>query len=250
MNGFVEDGVECFNATKQARAANLLADEVRLFTLFDKYKSALGNLTRARLERITRNRLLGDQAYVAAIGQKLILLRGRAGTGKTIKLLHIANDLCVCHGERVLVLTYNRLLVSDIRRMLTLSGVESTVDSSTIEIETIHAFLQRVLHAFSIEYPEGQYFERYEELKRTLIEYLNAQLITAQDIVEQRRNGANDLAWDKVLIDEGQDWPRTNAESCLHYLSRATSWWQVAPANSSEQPNTLTGRAASSITSQ
>lgn len=44
-------------------------------------------------------------------------------------------------------------------------------------------------------------------MKRTLLEYLDAQLITAQDIVEQRRSDANDLAWDKVLVDEGQDWP-------------------------------------------
>jgi hypothetical protein len=63
MKGFVDDGVECFHATKQARAAQLLEDEVRLFTLFDKYKAGIGNLTRSRLEKITRDTLLGDQSY-------------------------------------------------------------------------------------------------------------------------------------------------------------------------------------------
>jgi hypothetical protein len=207
MTPFVDDGLQCFHSTKQVRAQDLLVEEVRLFSIFDQYKASMGNLTRARLEKITRLRLLANQAYSQAIGNRLVQIKGRAGTGKTIKLLHIAFDLCVRRGERVLILTYNRLLVSDIRRMITLAGIDSALDRSTIEIETIHSYIFYVLRAFAFEASGSDYLQRYSEWKRLLLDYLEARLITADDIAQQRRDGANEFCWDKVLIDEGQDWP-------------------------------------------
>ena len=91
--------------------------------------------------------------------------------------------------------------------MLTLAGIDSAIDRSSIEVETIHAFLRRTFKAFGIEFLDAEYLQHYDELKQTLIEYLNTELITAADIAEQRRVGANNLCWDKLLIDEGQDWP-------------------------------------------
>jgi len=188
MSPFVDDGLLCFHSTKQVRAQDLLVEEVKLFSIFDQYKASMGNLTRARLEKITREKLLTNEAYSQAIGNKLVQIRGRAGTGKTIKLLHIAFDLCVRKGERVLILTYNRLLVSDIRRMLTLAGIDSALDRSTVEIETIHAYTLHVLEAFGFEFSGDEYLERYAEWKKILLDYLDAQLITSDDVAQQRRS--------------------------------------------------------------
>jgi hypothetical protein len=91
--------------------------------------------------------------------------------------------------------------------MLTLAGIDSAMDRSTVEIETIHRYLLHVLKAFGFDFNDADYLDRYSELKQTLLEYLDTQLITAADVAKERRKGANEFCWDKVLIDEGQDWP-------------------------------------------
>lgn len=192
-----------FYCTKVAKAEELAEKEHQLFSLFAKYRNSIGALTRSRLERITRQELLKDQLYAQSIGKRLVLIRGRAGTGKTIKLLHIAYDLC-SRGERVLILTYNRMLVSDLQRMVALAGVSSDMDGATVEIDTIHRFIRRLLDHFKLEYDKNRFLESYEEHKRTLLEYLRTGLITEDDIRLLKRDETN---WDKVLIDEGQDWP-------------------------------------------
>jgi hypothetical protein len=65
-----------------------------VFDIFKKVKQGTGQLTRKKIEQITSN-ILGEQQYAKAIGEKLIVISGRAGTGKTIKLLKIACDLAI-----------------------------------------------------------------------------------------------------------------------------------------------------------
>jgi hypothetical protein len=150
---------------------------------------------------------LKDQLYAKSIGEKLVLIRGRAGTGKTIKLVHIAYDLCAHRGERVLILTYNRMLVSDLQRMVALAGVSSDVDSATVEIDTVHRYIRRLLDHFKIDYDKKLFIENYNELKHTLLEYLTAGLITENDISRLKLEKRDETNWDTILIDEGQDWP-------------------------------------------
>lgn len=90
------------------------------FDLFNKVRQGTGQLTRRKIEQIT-NKLLDNQQYAQVIGEKFIIISGRAGTGKTIKLLRIACDLALNKGARCLILTYNHALVSDIKRTLALA---------------------------------------------------------------------------------------------------------------------------------
>ncbi|RZJ77384.1 MAG: DUF2075 domain-containing protein, partial [Chryseobacterium sp.] len=100
-----------------------------VFEIFEKVKNGSGQLTRKKIEQIT-SKILGEQQYAKAIGEKLIIISGRAGTGKTIKLLKIACDLAVNSGSRSLILTYNHALVSDIKRTLALAEIPDGIDNN------------------------------------------------------------------------------------------------------------------------
>ena len=119
-------------------------------SLFTKIQQDLGRLTRDKLEKITKEAILKDQKYAQAIGNKLVVVKGRAGTGKTIKLIHIAYDLCKRQGERCLLLTYNKALVSDIRRTISIAKVKSDLDAGAVQVESVHAFMRKLLVGFGI----------------------------------------------------------------------------------------------------
>jgi predicted ribonuclease YlaK len=76
------------------------ADFAQLRRVFAEARDALGQLSRDKLEQVTHKLILQGQQYADAIGQKLVVLRGRAGTGKTIKLLRIAYDLFLRRNQR------------------------------------------------------------------------------------------------------------------------------------------------------
>ncbi|MBK8873704.1 MAG: PhoH family protein [Bacteroidetes bacterium] len=96
------------------------------------------------MEHIT-SKLLDQQQYAKAIGEKLIVISGRAGTGKTIKLLRIACDLAQNKGARSLILTYNHALVSDIKRTFALIEIPDGIDEYCINIATLHKFFYELL---------------------------------------------------------------------------------------------------------
>jgi hypothetical protein len=170
--------------------------------------SNLGKLTRDRLERITKI-LLKDQQYAQAIGEKLVSIEGRAGTGKTIKLLHIAHDLCVEQDKRCLILTYNKALVSDIRRLIALAKIDSGIATATIEVKTIHSFMYSLMLGFGLLDASivKQFLSQYDDLKQQFLAFLREGVITSDDIQKLMIKRHEEVAWDVILVDEGQDWP-------------------------------------------
>jgi hypothetical protein len=145
--------------------------------------------------------------WLADAGRKLIIFRGRGGTGKTMLLLHLAWKLYQDLGARILILTYNKALLADIRRLLTLIGVGDASDERSIQVRTVHSFLGAVFHGLELIGPEDDLLARYDEMKRGALEYIRAGGITREDITRllQERSGA--FGWDYVFIDEAQDWP-------------------------------------------
>lgn len=96
-------------------------------------------LDRQRMERV--NQRSADLAPILHdVGSKLIILRGRGGVGKTMHLLQAAKLLYDEQGARVLLLTYNKALVADIRRLLTILGIADDIDTSAIHV-TVQAKL-------------------------------------------------------------------------------------------------------------
>lgn len=199
-----------------------IADEEfsRSLELFTEQKQAIGDMSRKKLEIITRRLLdFEDQKYAAAIGKQLVVVSGRAGTGKTIKLLRIACDLARNHGKRCLILTYNLALVSDIKRTLALSGIPDGIDSYTVSIQSLYKFFFELLLGFGITL-NGQsgdeqlrdrkgledFISHYREYLKALVEYIDEGLIQQSDIQALMLSRQDEVAWDYLLIDEAQDW--------------------------------------------
>lgn len=189
-------------------------DEVdKIFDLFTKVKQGMGDLTRKKVEHITKD-ILKEQKYAQAIGEKLVIISGRAGTGKTIKLLTIACDLAVNDGGRCLILTYNHALVSDIKRTLALAEIPDGIDNYSVSISTLHKFFYEVLCGFEIgtsKSPNGKlfindYIDRYKKLLEELYTYVESELIGKVELQTLMTSRHQQVAWDYILIDESQDW--------------------------------------------
>lgn len=189
-------------------------DEIdKIFDLFTKVKQGMGDLTRRKIEHITKG-ILKDQKYAQAIGDKLVIISGRAGTGKTIKLLTIACDLAVNDGGRCLILTYNHALVSDIKRTIALAEIPDDVDDYSVSISTLHKFFYEVLCGFeigTIKKTNGKvfindYIERYKALLTELYTYVESELIGEVELQTLMTSRHQQVAWDYILIDEAQDW--------------------------------------------
>jgi len=193
---------------------------VDLFSKLDFFlevREKITGLTRSKIERITAKILLKDQAYAKEIGKKLIIISGRAGTGKTSKLLKIAVDLALEKGNRCLILTYNKALVSDIRRLLVLAGIPDSITEYTVNIMTLHKFFYELILGFDISHNKGvkhipDFLTKYSEYLQEMHDYIKDGLITKKDIEDLMVSRHDQVAWDFILVDEAQDWPNLEKE--------------------------------------
>lgn len=183
----------------------------KTFDLFLNIREGSGQLTRKRIEQIT-SKLLDQQNYAQAIGEKLVVISGRAGTGKTIKLLRIACDLAMNQGARCLILTYNHALVSDIRRTLALAGIPDSIDSYTVAISTLHKFILELIKGIGIS-GDGpstsmyvDFIEKYDDYLLKLQSHIQKYSGGSKRISELMISRHEQVAWDYVLVDESQDW--------------------------------------------
>ena len=153
----------------------------------------LGSVTRKKLDTILKQTLnIDNNQKIKEIGDKLLIIKGKPGTGKTLHLLHLAYHLKK-ELYKPIILTYNKALVHDINRMIYYSGYENTV-----QIRTIHSFLFEIMNLFNINFDENQNFDAFETKFMELYE-----LIKDEDF-ESLRNDLK-LNFDTVLIDEAQD---------------------------------------------
>lgn len=188
------------------------------FELFETVKKIPSFWTRKKLEQITSKLIDTDtQEYSKAIGQKLLAIRGRAGTGKTIKLLRLACDMQANHAKRCLILTYNHALVSDIRRNLALIQVPDGFNPETPSVNcmTIHKFIYDFCISLEISLIEGEkrnadyiddFIINYDDYLNMIVKYLDEEVITIDDIQKAMKKYHNLISWDIILIDESQDW--------------------------------------------
>lgn len=172
-------------------------------------------LDRVRMELVSQ-RVTDLAEPLEILGQKLLVLRGRGGTGKTIRLLQLAKHLSEQEGARVLVLTYNKALVADIRRLLTILGVSDNIVGSTIQIRTLHSFLYEVMLGLGIIHKGYETFlDNYEQLKAQTLELIIEGVASQEDIEKLTVSNYEAFQWDYVFIDEGQDWPDDERELLL-----------------------------------
>jgi len=162
-------------------------------------------IDRRRMDRIAKAAV--PENWLDDLGVKQLLIRGRGGVGKTVILLQLAYRIFDREGKRSLLLTYNRALVSDMRRTMALLGVPRSVENGGISIETVHGFIGKLLKGFGIIEDYVDFIKNYEDYKDTLQEYLKSGTISKDDIDDLIASEPDLFAWDIVFVDEGQDWP-------------------------------------------
>ena len=172
---------------------------------FSQAKHGMGELTRKRIEQITSKAVFCNIEKPSA--GRLSIYRGRAGTGKTVGLIQLAISLVDDEDSRVLILTYNRALVSDIRRLFALADLPDMFADSCVAINTMHSFFFHVINnAFYNGSLSGELFlSHYEDYLRELIDFLSGGK-EAVETVREILGKSSYLSWDYCLIDEAQDW--------------------------------------------
>lgn len=183
-------------------------DYRRIVDLFTQRRKPIG-LTKSKFELLSQKSTDIDK-LIKEVGSKLTLVKGRAGTGKTIQLLQLAFRLADERSCRCLLLTYNHALVSDIKRLIDYTPMPSKVDGRTVSIRTIDSFFQNlmretgvlsdVLSPLSINYKD-MYDSKLQELYQFVVNECSK-----EDIDVLKDSAENHfIDWDYILIDEAQD---------------------------------------------
>ena len=171
----------------------------------------VGGLTKVKFEILSQAATNTDPIKRNA-GNKLSIITGRAGTGKTMQLLQVAAHLSKEENKRVLLLTYNNALVSDIRRILDYSDIPVSFDERTVAIKAVDSFFIHLMRAFEIVKDkqliptDRQYRNKFDKALEEFYDSIIKDL-EANDIPTIKELASCPIDWDYILIDEGQDWP-------------------------------------------
>ena len=162
-------------------------------------------LDRKKLDAISLNHGF-NSSWIDSIGIRFLMLRGMAGTGKTIALLQIANYLFLNKSSRTLLLTYNRALVSEVRRIIALLNLPAGVDDGGVKIESSTAFFWNVCKRFGLLIDEDKFEDIYESSLKELSKAFDENIFSDDEIAVTIGSSPELLAFDYVLVDESQDW--------------------------------------------
>lgn len=175
------------------------------FQLFGKEKNNMGELSRKRIEQITCKSI--GSLNIDTDKEQMSILRGRAGTGKTVGLIQTAIRLVDEQNLRVIILTYNKALVSDIRRLFALAELPDMFQEQCVSINTMHSFFYQIISKgiYDGNLDGEAFIKDYQEYLGELLDFLNSDgdsITVIKDILcsDYRLN------WDYCLIDEAQDW--------------------------------------------
>ena len=164
-------------------------------------------LDRKRLERIADMSV--DYDVLREVGKAQVIVRGFGGAGKTVVLLRSAVRQ-YHEGKRVLILTYNAALTSDLMRQLFLARISQGALDESIVPATLHRFFVQWLTALGIEASEAHeapWFETcYEDALDRATQAIESGQVTNDDIRLAKTTYPNRFDFDSVYIDEAQDW--------------------------------------------
>lgn len=193
--------------------------------LKQKHGFAGGKLNRAQIDRVM-GYLRGDFGFIPSLGYIVeqtdrrllaltreqasrlamaaenprILLKGTAGTGKTLLSLEHARR-CVLTGKRVLFLCFNRNLSRYLQMHVKDLGLSP---GDNLEIDTLHGYLIRRLNQAGYlpsrtGFSENEYYQR----------------IVPEAFLEMAGRGACTAEYDTLVVDEGQDLLRLEYIMCM-----------------------------------
>lgn len=186
--------------------------------LFSKTKQHIGELTRKRIEQIS-NKEFCNKALIET-GDKVSVYRGRAGTGKTVGLIQTAIRLVEDNQSRVIMLTYNKALVSDIRRLFAFAELPDMFEISCVFVSTLHAYFFKLVNKilYDGKMVSGKFLDNYNKIMSDLNDFLMDEdaVYLAKEIIGMDYQ----LNWEYVLIDEAQDWSNSEKDIILKLFEK------------------------------
>lgn len=197
---------KCYHLSYTYNGENLL-DDIKM-CVFNTSAPPAG-LTRQKLDLLAQGKVQNSLEQ-SKFGQELTIFKGRAGTGKTIRLIEAALQLANAEtGKRSLILTYNHALVSDIRRLLHFMNIPDDVDEYTVQIQTLHSFFMNLMNSImginQRSLYNGDFESNYRKKIRELNDYISL-LMNDKDIKTLKEDYESAIDWDYIFIDEAQDW--------------------------------------------
>lgn len=160
-----------------------------------------------RLEFISKKYATKDKSWVSSVGRNPIAFLGKAGTGKTLKLIRLANDVME-NSDPVLFLTFNRALASDLGRLTQLQHLNG---ASNITILTIDKFLFTLAKRFKLYEKDYNEFKKETADEFSAIRSLVLESLENNLTLEKIKNSLfRDFQY--VAIDEAQDWFQTERD--------------------------------------
>lgn len=182
-------------------------DDIKNLLSLNSHRT-IGELTRKKLELLSQQNTIRTLSN-SSVGECLTIFKGRAGTGKTFRLVQSALQLANPDtGQRCLLLTYNHALVSDIRRLLHYMEIPDGIDTYTVQIKTLHSFFIDLMKTLGINTKQiyGSHFENaYNKSIDELAEYVT-DLMDDNDLKVLKDDHKLAIDWDYILVDEAQDW--------------------------------------------
>ena len=95
---------------------------------------------------------------------------------------------------------------------MALLGVPRSIEKGGISIETVHAFIGRLIVGLGLMEGYEGFLEAYDERKELLLQYLRDGAVSKADIDHLISSQPDVFLWDIVFVDEGQDWPSNEIE--------------------------------------
>jgi len=116
--------------------------------------SVVGYLTKKKIDRISKQ-LSNEKAIFGDLNKHLIIVQGKAGTGKSSELILLMMRL-IGNGQNTMFLTYNRLLIYDIARTIK-SYVNNRINNKKPDdkigkasVMTLHSFFYRLSKSIGV----------------------------------------------------------------------------------------------------
>jgi len=128
-----------------------VTEDVRSIVQQASFDSEIGYLTKQKIERIGK-KVARSTKKEEALNNSLVIISGKAGTGKTTELLTLMSK-SLSNEQNALFLTYNKLLVFDLAKTIRavadeIGDTPENLGKSTIM--TLHAFFYRVSKALGV----------------------------------------------------------------------------------------------------
>jgi len=124
-------------------------------------------------------------------------------------------------GARVQILTYNRALVSDIRRLFALAELPDMFEEKCVSVNTMQSYFFGVINGslYDGKLSGEDFLRKYTEILKEMIDFLESDE-DAPEIIKSICEDNPRLNWKYILIDEAQDWSEDERNLILHLYDK------------------------------